>query len=118
MSRVDDAWRRIENPGDTTVASPSNDGTPTAASPSVDAVSLNDAAQPATALFPLRESGASAEGAAVLDAADSRSARLPDAQSRRNQTFEELIRAIARDEERMNLTGRAASPGVSLPSRS
>jgi len=118
MSRVYEAWRRIESPGDSTVPSPSVDGTPTAASPSVDAAIPDDAAQPAIALFPLRESGESADSPAVLDAADSRPAMLPDVQSRRNQTFEELVRAIARDEERMNLTGRVASSGVPLPSRS
>jgi len=104
-------------PGDSTAASPSMDGTPAHNSPSVDAASSDAAARPATALFPIRES-LDSDTAAVLDAAaHGVSAIVPDAQRRRNQTFEELIRAIARDEERMNLTSRAAPSGAPLLSR-
>jgi len=104
-------------PSDGTTASPSSDGTPTDDAAFAAAASPTGAAQP-TALFPIRESSESAGTAAVVDAADDDMAAIAlDAQSRRNQTFEELIRDIARDEERLDLTGRAAPSSASLLSR-
>jgi hypothetical protein len=113
MSRVHEAWRRSQmsghSTGDSTGASRPIDVTPADGPPSVDAAG-SDVAQPATTLFPIRESSDLTDAAAVTDAPDDgRSAIVPDAQSRRNQTFEELVRAIAHDEERMNLTRRASS---------
>jgi hypothetical protein len=98
-------------------AAPSSDGAPNDDAAFVAAASPTGAAQP-TALFPIRESSDSAEPAAVVDAAeDSRSAIALDAQSRRNQSFEELVRDIARDEERLHLISRAAPSRASLLSR-
>jgi len=118
MSRVDAAWRRSQvppdQPNDSTAAAPANNGAPTDDAAAGAAASPTGAAQP-TALFPIRESSAAAETAVVIDAADDgMSALALDAQGHRNQTFEELIRDIARDEERLQLTSRAASSKPSL----
>jgi len=86
---------------------------PTAAAIFTDGASSAGATQP-TALFPLRESNDPAAEPAASDAAAERMSIAPDTHSRRNQTFEELVREIARDEERMRLTSRAAPTGASL----
>jgi hypothetical protein len=113
MSRVHEAWRRSQMSDDSASPSPSIEAVPAAAVTVTDAESSADATQP-TALFPLRESNDPAAEAATFDAAAERMSIAPDTHSRRNQSFEELIREIARDEERMRLTSRAAPLGASL----
>ena len=120
MSRVYEAWRRSQMPGDGAAAPPSADSPDVASAD--EATTFVEAAEPGgtkqpTAFFPIRESAPAIDAAAPLEAAAERLPALADAQNRRNQTFEELIRDIARDEERLNITSRATPAGASLLSR-
>ncbi len=104
MSRVYEAWRRTDagtaeapraiEKAEATATVPEN----AAAGPGAQ----RSAHMAPTSLFPLRESLEGAESP-VLDATSTRPLSAEAGPRTRNVPFEELIRDIARDEQRMNL---------------
>lgn len=106
MSRVYEAWRRTDAASSSEATRPDEkSGRSTAAAdavvvPNEEPRAAHTAHGPATSLFPLRESRAE------TPAGDGRTAGpwpvVSDSKTR-NLTFEELIRDIALDEQRMNL---------------
>ena len=105
MSRVYEAWRRTDaaNGGEATrqdesvqaVAAPAEPAT----APSEEARAAHASA---TSLFPLRESRSTAEASDADGRTPGPWPVVPDSKAR-TLTFEELIRDIALDEQRMNL---------------
>ena len=106
MSRVYEAWRRTDAANDAEATRP--DASVQAGDTPVDTAAVtNDAPSgaqtAATSLFPLRESRGGAEAPASDDGRTPGPwPVVPDAKAR-NLTFEELLRDIALDEQRMNL---------------
>jgi len=106
MSRVYEAWRRTDAANDAEATRP--DASVQAGDTPVEtAAGTGEASRavhmPATSLFPLRESRGGGEAPASDDGRPPGAwPVVPDSKAR-TVTFEELIRDIALDEQRMNL---------------
>ena len=106
MSRVYEAWRRTDATQDSEAARPGERAQPEAGSAEAAAVPSKgqrpeDAR--ATSLFPLRESLRVAEAPASDGDRTLKPWPVASDSTTRNLSFEELLRDIALDEQRMNL---------------